>query len=129
MSTLTAEPRTTGARWMHVLTLVITFGLLFALAYWGGAARIDALFFVGVVALSGILVAFAALTWWLYLSPLPQPEAGRMGLAFKPVVRQVVGLLAVISGLLFITGGVWDETWHKLYGVGGPVNDFFLAAA
>ncbi len=121
-----AHPKSasTSPRWLLPVTLAITFVMLLFVAYWGGATRIDALFFLGIAVMSTILVAFGALTWWLYLSPLPAAAVAPRA-TLKPVVRQAVALLAVISGLLFITGGVWDETWHKLYGVGGPVNDFF----
>src|SRR5512143_3721226 len=124
-SAMTVEMRNLGNRWRLPFVVLITLVMLMFVAYWGGAAKIDALFFVGVLIIAGILAGFGTLTWWLYLSPLSREQAGQAVFHLKPAVRQAVSLLAVVSVLLFITGGVWDETWHKLYGVGGPVNDFF----
>ena len=97
--------------------------ILVSVAYWGGAAKLDLLFFVGVAVLSGLILIFGLLTWWLYLSPAPPGETGRVD-SRSAMVRQGVGILAVVSGLLFVTGATWDEAWHRLYGVGATIDDF-----
>src|SRR5262245_9178577 len=115
--------------WRKIRPLAIvggTLAILFSVAYWGGAARINSLFFAGVAALSGLMLAFGLLTWWLYLSPAPAVQEQRTG-GSSTAVRQAVGLLALASGLLFVTGAAWDEAWHRLYGVGGALNDFLWA--
>ncbi len=100
--------------------------ILALVAYWGGAAKIDARFWTGVLVLSGLILAFAGVTWWLFLSPVPARKKARLQ-SPPAIVRQTVGLMAIVSGLLFVAGGTWDEVWHRLYGVGGAVNDFFWA--
>lgn len=117
------------AAWGKLRPELLSAGTLLILAlvaYWGGAAKIDARFWTGVLVLSGLILAFAGVTWWLFLSPVPARKKARLQ-SPPAIVRQTVGLMAIVSGLLFVAGGTWDEVWHRLYGVGGAVNDFFWA--
>ncbi len=109
-----------------MLTYGVALLILVAIAYWGGAARINLLFFVGVAVLSGLILGFAFLTWWLYLSPDVRSSTLPVN-ARALAVRQGIGVLAVVSGMLFVTGAAWDEAWHRLYGVGTAVDDFLWA--
>ena len=102
----------------------VTFAILCLVAYWGGAARIDARFWTGVVIMSALVLAFGAVTWWLFLSPVPAGKKVRLP-GLSPTVRQAVAFLATISNLMFIAGGNWDEAWHRRFGVGAAINDFF----
>jgi hypothetical protein len=98
--------------------------ILIMMQYWGGTASPGPFFVLGVAALSGLLLIFGLALWWLFASPLPAgPAAVRP--AASAELRQLVAILVVISGLLFITGGVWDEIWHRQYGIGEVLNDFF----
>ena len=120
---------TRSAGWGRLRPWLLSGGTLVILAlvaYWGGAAKIDARFWTGVLVLSGLILAFAGVTWWLFLSPVPARKKARLQ-SPPAIVRQTVGLMAIVSGLLFVAGGTWDEVWHRLYGVGGAVNDFFWA--
>jgi hypothetical protein len=110
-----------NARW--VLMLGGAMLVLITMTGWGGTARPGPVFWLGVAALSSTLVIFAALLWWLFLSPLPR-VADPQSASASSERRQVVAALVVVSGLLFITGGVWDEVWHRTYGVGAALDDF-----
>jgi hypothetical protein len=107
--------------WSHLRTPVVVGGVLVvlvALARWGGAARPGPLFAAGIALLSGLILAFGALAWWLYLSPVPT----QVSPARSTSLRQLLAALTLISGVLFVVGTFWDETWHRTYGSFG--DDF-----
>lgn len=94
--------------------------VLLALVRWGGAVDPGPAFYVGVAFLSGLVLAFALLIWWLFLSPLPvAPRATPLRSVRS---RQILALLVLFSGMLFVVGGFWDEVWHRRYG--GFGDDF-----
>ena len=102
--------------------LAVAVGLfaLVALARWGGVAHPGRLFAAGIALLSGLILSFGLLAWWLYLSPAPAlaaPEPAR-----SVAGRQILGMLALLSGALFLVGAFWDEVWHRIYGSFG--DDF-----
>lgn len=87
---------------------------------WGGTARPGPLFAFGVAFFIGMIVAFALVVWWLYLSPMPASAEPRIPPALEQ--RRLVAMFVPIAGLMFVVGGVWDEAWHNLYG--GFGDDF-----
>ncbi|HLF28041.1 MAG TPA: hypothetical protein VJG32_17030 [Anaerolineae bacterium] len=94
--------------------------VLVLLAHWGGSTTTGPLFALGIAVLSVLILAFSALVWWLYLSPLPA-QVGRP-VERSAQVRQALAALVVISGVLFTIGAFWDEVWHRRYGIN--LNDF-----
>ncbi|MCW5851634.1 MAG: hypothetical protein KIT87_16290 [Anaerolineae bacterium] len=124
---MTSLPLTQPALWAKArpwLIASVTFAILCLVAYWGGAAKIDARFWTGVVILSALILAFGAVTWWLFLSPVPAGKKVRLP-SLSLAVRQAVAFLATISNLMLVAGGTWDEAWHRRFGVGAAINDFF----
>jgi hypothetical protein len=97
--------------------------ILLSMTYWGGTARPGPLFWLGVGILSAMLLGFGLLLWWLFFSPLSEEAASRSAQR-KTEIHQIIAVLAALSGLMFIIGGLWDEIWHRLYGVGAAINDF-----
>lgn len=105
--------------------IIMVAGILFVLimlTHWGGSASPGPLLALGVAILLTVIVLYGALVWWLFFSPLPltarivdRPTSGQ--------VRQLLSSLVIISGLLFVTGGFWDESWHRLFGV--PLGEDF----
>ncbi len=98
--------------------------ILVALVHWGGTAKPGPEFALGVAVYIGTMALFAAAVWWFYLSPLPA------GQKVKPVrrsaaLRQTLAALIAVSGLMFMIGAFWDETWHRIYGVALDNEDFF----
>ncbi len=97
--------------------------ILLTMTYYGGTARPGPLFALGVGVLAGTLLLFGLGVWWLLLSPLGASAADRPALSAE--ARQSLAVLVALSGLLFITGGLWDEVWHRLYGIGTAISDFW----
>ncbi len=109
--------------WHSVRTGLILAGaltIILSLVRWGGTATTGPILWAGVGLLSGLIIGFGILTWWLYLTPL-QHGAVRASQR-SPEVRQMVALLVLMSGTLFALGGFWDEVWHRRFG--GFGNDF-----
>lgn len=98
--------------------------VLLALVHWGGSATSGPLLYLGVGILIAVLIAFGAAIWWLYMSPMPPNRAVKPA-ARSTSTRQTISVLMLISGLLFSIGALWDEVWHRTYGVGAAIDDFF----
>ncbi len=76
----------------------------------------------GWLALGTLVVLFAFLGWWLFLSPLPRPIRPVAPSASVLRGRRWVASLMLVGGALGFVGTNWDELWHRLYG--GFGNDF-----
>lgn len=100
-------------------------GLLVVMAFYGGTARPGPLFALGVLAFTGALLGFLGLVWWLYFSPLPAPAVEPAAPPGTPAQRQALAVAVTVTGVAFCTGTFWDEIWHRLYGVGDVVEDFW----
>src|SRR5438046_2807489 len=98
--------------------------VLLALVHWGGSAATGPLLILGIGVLIAILVIFGVLLWWLYISPMPVDQVVKTATR-SATTRQTIAILMMISGLLFSIGALWDEVWHRTYGVGAAINDFF----
>lgn len=123
--------RTLSDFWQrHQIRLVaLSVALLLPLiAYWGGfptdvSAGTLAL---GLAFLVGIVLFFGFLVYHFYLSPLTDREQKALKVANpSPMIRQLVGTGAIIAASCITIGLFWDELWHRLYGVGAVVDDFF----
>ncbi len=99
------------------LSIASVAGVFALMAFWGGTTRPGPLFAAGVAVLAGIFTAICALGWWLFFSPLPgaRPAGG----AGAQAPRLLLSMVGVISGGLFIVGGLWDQLWHVRYGAFG----------
>jgi hypothetical protein len=120
MRSLLFSPATIWNRLRAPIAIAAALAVMVAIARWGGVTRPGPLFAAGVALLSGLILAFGVLTWWLYLSPLPTQDA--VAPPRSTAARQVLGMLALISGTLFLIGSFWDEVWHRAYGSFG--DDF-----
>ncbi len=118
--TPSAPARRRGALLFGAVSGLLICGLL---AYWGGSVRSGPLFVLGLVVLSTMIVAAGAVLWWLFASPMPHEESA----APEPnaALRQLMILAAVIGGLVLIFSVFWDVLWHRRYGLGAILNDFF----
>ncbi len=95
--------------------------VIVALVNWGGTARPGPLFALGVGVLLGLMAVFVGLGWWLLASPLPA-SARTVPILGAGRLRSLAAAVAASSGLLFVSGGLWDEIWHRRFG--GFGNDF-----
>jgi hypothetical protein len=93
-------------------------------AWWGGFPRQDALLWIGVAVLVGIYLGFGFMAWWLFLSPTSSRDSGSSS-ERDLVIQQAIGSLVLVGGMALVTGGAWDEIWHRRFGLGAVVKDFF----
>jgi hypothetical protein len=77
---------------------------------------------LGIVVLGGIMLLFAVLGWWLYLSPINEPAPVIDTRPQTVRTRRIIGGLACVAGLSLAVALSWDELWHRIYG--GFGNDF-----
>ena len=110
-----AKPSSGFERWQPALIALGVLVVLVSLVNWGGTTSPGPKFMLGVGVLLGLIAAFVGLGWWLLASRLPvgariQPIAG------AGTIRAFAAAVACSSGLLFISGGLWDEIWHRKYG-------------
>jgi hypothetical protein len=119
---VTANHKPPSSGWLNrvkpALVVIAGIAVLMQLVVWGGTATTGPLFILGVAALLGVMLTFAALIYWLFISPMPAPVTGTHSSRW----RELAGVLAVSSGLMFSMGLLWDEIWHRRYG--GFGNDF-----
>src|SRR5262249_47226029 len=113
----------------HVLPIVALGMVIFALPGVALAqsevplrAPSSAPLWLGIVVLGGIMLLFAGLGWWLYVSPIdePAPMIDTSPQALRN--RRIIGGLACVAGLSLAVALVWDELWHRIYG--GFGDDF-----
>ncbi len=106
---------------------VIAGALLFiAFSIWGGIPTGDqaSLFWVQVAVLFLVLCAFALLFWHLLIRPLT-PNLRQPKIDTLPArLRQSIALFQAGGALSIIVGGVWDEIWHRQYGI--PFGEDFF---
>jgi hypothetical protein len=120
MRSITSRPAAIW-NWLRVPIIIAgALAVMVAVARWGGITRSGPLFVAGVALLSGLVLAFGMLAWWLYFSQLPAEAAAAP--PRSTAARQVLGMLSLISGALFLIGSFWDEVWHRTYGSFG--DDF-----
>ncbi len=111
-----------------VVVAVAVMALLLLLAYWGGFPQSVAVgtLALGLAFLIGVVLFFGFLVYWFYFSPLPEKQQRQLVTKTPtPLIRQLVGTGATIAAALITIGLFWDELWHRLYGVGEVVNDFW----
>ena len=108
----------------RTMILPVVAGLvgLLSLSIWGGVVEMTPQLLLGFAFTGGLILAFAALTWWLLLSPIPARKVAPARLA--PAARQLLALLVTGSAALLMVGLTWDESWHRIYGV--PLGEDFL---
>ncbi len=102
--------------------------LMLLLAYWGGFPSHVGIgtLALGLFFLVAVVMFFGFLVYYFYFAPLPEKEQRSLKVATPSSnVRQIVATVTFIATTLISIGLFWDELWHRLYGVGAVVNDFF----
>lgn len=116
--------RTESSRFQTPLLAGGILVVLISMAFWGGTTRPGPLFWTGVGLLAATLPAWGFLIWWLLYSPLPGAQVNP-GKGLSASGRQMVSITMTISSILFLVGGLWDESWHRIYGIESVLDDFF----
>lgn len=94
-------------------------GLFVAFAIWGGIpSDVSAgAFWAQSAVFLLVIFAFVLAFWHLLARPLApglrQPQ--KVALTFR--AREVLALILACGGLAIVVGGVWDEVWHRSYGI------------
>lgn len=105
----------------HTSTIFALLGLgIFAiLGIWGGLPpESERLAFIGgMVFLIAMTILSGAAVWYLMLRPLPANHKIISEPLVNPVYRQVMAILLAISAISLTVGGVWDEIWHRDFGL------------
>jgi hypothetical protein len=115
-----AGQRTKG---LLVAGAVLAFFILFG--FWSGVPTGERAlpFWIGIIVLLIILVAFSGAAWHLLFRPLPKGQGVR-DLPIKATYRQLMALLLGVGGFGIVVGTFWDEVWHRQYGI--PFGDDFF---
>ncbi len=94
-------------------------GLFVAFAVWGGIpADVSAGAFWAQSAIFLLVIcAFVIAFWHLLVRPLApglrQPQ--KQALTFR--ARELLALILAFGGFATVVGGLWDEVWHRSYGI------------
>ncbi|MCY3781009.1 MAG: hypothetical protein OXG78_11915 [Chloroflexi bacterium] len=91
-----------------------------AFAIWGGIpteTNVATIFWLQAGLFLLVICAFALMLWHLLIRPLApklrQPQIDSLPLS----ARQALSLLLVSGGIAIFVGGIWDELWHRSYGI------------
>ncbi|MEM9951687.1 MAG: hypothetical protein AAF846_08815 [Chloroflexota bacterium] len=93
--------------------------IFLVLGIWGGLPPEGerAAFIGGIVFLVLMVFVSGIATWHLMIRPLPVGHKTISRPLVNPVYRQVMAILLAISTLSLTVGGVWDEIWHRDFGL------------
>ncbi len=102
-----------------ILTAIAGVVIFVAFTAWGGIPTETnvGLFWLQASLFLLVICAFALAFWHLLIRPLApnlrQPQT--VALTFRE--REVLALILASGGIAIFIGGVWDELWHRSYGI------------
>lgn len=107
------------------LMLIFLMAVMVVLASWGGIPQANqSAFFIGVIVLLGGAVAYFALIWHLLFRPLPASQQTFEQTSIPIPYRRIIAVMLTISGVNLVVGALWDEVWHRSYGI--PFGEDFF---
>ena len=116
MASLSKQPQN-RLGWM--LTAFAAIALFIAFTIWGGIptdAQAGAFWAQAGVFLL-VICAFVLVLWYLLIRPLA-PNLRQPKIDSLPArLRQGIALILASGGISIFVGGVWDELWHRSYGI------------
>ncbi|MCY4064441.1 MAG: hypothetical protein OXG53_18895 [Chloroflexi bacterium] len=101
------------------LTAIAGVVVFVAFTIWGGIPTESkvGLFWLQASLFFLVICAFALAIWHLLVRPLApnlrQPQ--KLALSFR--ARELLALILASGGISIFIGGVWDEIWHRSYGI------------
>ena len=109
----------TQQRLPWILAAIAGVGVFIAFSIWGGipAETSVGLFWLQVGLFLLVICAFVLAFWHLLVRPLApnlrQPQHSALSLR----TMETLALILASGGIAIFVGGVWDEVWHRSYGI------------
>ena len=106
-------------RWLWIFAAVAAVAIFAAFAVWGGIpaeANVE-LFWLQAGGFFLVICIFVLAFWHLLIRPLApnlrQPQSDSL----PSSARETIALVLASGGVSIFVGGVWDEVWHRSYGI------------
>lgn len=106
-------------RWPWIFAAVAGVAVFISFAVWGGIpaeANVE-LFWLQASVFFLVICIFVLAFWHLLIRPLApnlrQPQSD----ALPSSARETIALVLASGGISIFVGGVWDELWHRSYGI------------
>ena len=102
--------------WLTSIAGIIIFA---AFSVWGGspAESRASLFWLQASLFCLVICGFIFMLWHLYIRPLAPNLRQPAAVPLTSRARGVIALILASGGVLIFVGGVWDELWHRNYGI------------
>ena len=120
------SPNEGPQRLSWILAAGAAIALFFAFTFWAGVPTDSraGVFWAQLIVLLLILCAFVLVAWHLFARPLApklkQPTSDPL-----PVkLRQRIAVVLAGGGMALFAGGIWDELWHRQFGI--PFGEDFF---
>jgi hypothetical protein len=106
--------------------IVILFGAIIRLGIWGGLPAEEEIpaFLIGLGFFLASTLGFGVLAWHLLIRPLPAAHAIPQSITIPVHYRQLLASLIALASLNIVVGLLWDEIWHRSYGI--PFGEDFF---
>ena len=102
-------------------TLAASAGVIIFVAFtiWGGIPTESnvAIFWLQAGLFLLVICAFVLVFWHLLVRPLAPNLRKPQKVAMTFRAREILALLLASGGIAIFIGGVWDEIWHRNYGI------------
>ena len=102
--------------WLTAIAGIIIFA---AFSVWGGspAESRASLFWLQASLFCLVICGFIFMLWHLYIRPLAPKLRQPAAVPLTSRARGVIALILASGGVSIFVGGVWDELWHRNYGI------------
>ena len=102
--------------WLTAIAGIIIFA---AFSVWGGspAESRASLFWLQASLFCLVICGFIFMLWHLFMRPLAPNLRQPAAVPLTSRARGVIALILASGGVSIFVGGVWDELWHRNYGI------------
>ena len=110
---------TSSRRLPWIIAAAAGVGLFVAFAVWGGIpADVSAgAFWAQSAVFLLVLCVFAIAFWHLLVRPLAPGLRQPLTDSLTMKAREALALILALGGFATIVGGIWDEVWHRTFGI------------
>ncbi len=101
------------------LTAIAGFIIFAAFSVWGGspAESRASLFWLQASLFCLVICGFIFMLWHLFIRPLAPNLRQPATIPLTSRARATIALILASGGVSIFVGGVWDELWHRSYGI------------